>query len=957
LVYEKFLGGVILKWLGSFKSKGFTVLLVVIVLAIAFFSNIAMYLIDYQWFSELGYQEVFFKKLVTQLQFFVPAIIVLFVLFYLYLNSINAHSIKHSGVILSNVEKKIRNKIFVLISLGLSFVLSLMFVLDLWYDFLIFMNKTSFDIADPIFSKDIGYYIFSLPFLNKLYSFLLVLVFVVAAITVLFNLYSFATTKGPKEQFDINVRPINNSRDIYRNILGAASKQLMFLGGLFFLLLAGGFYLRTFDLLYSARGIAYGASYTDVNVTLPSYYVYIGICIITAVILIVSRNKKNLKRAVFGPLLLVVAMVVSGVISGVVQNAIVTPNEIVKEEQYLQNNINYTNYAYNLDKVQEKEFPVNQGLTREDIEKNRVTINNIPINDYRPAKDIYNQIQGLKNYYQFSDMDIDRYMVNGVYRHVFISARELQSANIPKQADAQSASWINKYLKYTHGYGVAMSPVNEVTASGQPRLFIKDMPVTSDVDMKVDTPQIYFGELTKDFVIVNSREKEFDYPATNANIETEYKGTGGIKLNLLNRILFAVKEGKINFLLSQDISSSSRILINRDISKRVQRIAPFLAYDEDPYIVVSEGKLYWIIDAYTISSRYPYSEKMSGQTTTNYIRNSVKVIIDAYNGNTDFYISDPNDPLIKTYSKIFTTLFKPAEEMPEGLRAHLRYPQTLFDIQSDIYKKYHMRNAREFYNKSDVWDVSTQIYGASTNQVNAETVESSYLIMRLPDSESEEFLLMVPYTPQGKTNMISWLAVKNDGDNYGQIVLYRFPSGKIVEGPMQVEGIVSQDTIIGPQLNLLATGGNSQVIRGNMLTIPIEESILYVEPIYVKALNANALPEQKKVIVFFKNRVVMEDTLEEALNRIFPVKQPTGEKPAETPPAAGGETAATPDQLIRKANEIFNAAQEAQRGGNWAEYGNQLKELEKILKQLNEMAGPAVNTEAPGTAPATENGQ
>lgn len=916
------------------------------VLVIAFFSNIAMYLIDYQWFSELGYQEVFFKKIVTQLQFFVPAIIVLFVLFYLYLNSINSHSIKHGGVILSNVEKKVRNRLFILISLGLSFILSLIFVLDLWYDFLIFINKTAFGLTDPIFSKDIGYYIFSLPFLNKLYNFLMVIIFVVAAITVLFNLYNFFSTKTSDEQFDINVRPISNSRNIYRNILGAASKQLMFLGGLFFLLLAGGFYLRSFDLLYSARGIAYGARYTDVRVTLPSYYVYIAICILTAALLIMSRNKKNLKRAVFGPLLLVVAMVVSGVIAGVVQNVIVAPNEIVKEEQYLQNNINYTNYAYNLDKVQEKEFPVNQNLTRKDIEENRVTIDNIPINDYRPAKDIYNQIQGLKNYYQFSDMDIDRYRINGVYRHVFISARELQSANIPKQTEAQSASWINRYLKYTHGYGVAMSPVNEVTPSGQPRLFIKDMPVLSEIDIKVDVPQIYFGELTKDFAIVNSREKEFDYPATNVNIETEYKGTGGIRLNLLNRILFAVREGKINFLLSQDINSNSKVLINRDIARRVQKIAPFLAYDEDPYIAIDEGRLYWIIDAYTISSRYPYSEKMSDQTSTNYIRNSVKVIIDAYNGSTDFYISDPNDPLINTYSKIFTTLFKPVEEMPEGLRAHLRYPQTLFDIQSDIYKKYHMKNAREFYNKSDVWDVSTQIYGASTTQANAETVESSYLIMRLPDSESEEFLLMVPYTPQGKTNMIAWLAVKNDGGNYGQMVLYSFPSGKIVEGPMQVEGIVSQDTIIGPQLNLLATGGNSQVIRGNMLTIPIEESIFYVEPIYVKALNANALPEQKKVIAYFKNQVVMEDTLDKALDRIFPVKEPIQETPAATPPPAGAAPSVTAEELIRKANDVFNAAQNAQKAGNWAEYGNQLKELEDILKRLNEIAGAGTNVEA-----------
>lgn len=922
------------------KTKGITILLAVILLTIAFFNNIAEYLINYQWFAELGYQEVFFKKLLTQLQFFVPALVVLFFLFYLYLNSINAHSIKYSGVILSNVEKKVRTRIFIFVSIGLSFVFSLLFVLDIWYDFLIFMNRTSFDLVDPIYGKDIGYFIFSLPFLNKMYNFLLVIVIAFAAITMAFNGYNFYTTKVPEGEFNMNTRPVGNSRDMYRNILGAAPKQLMFIGGLFFLLLAFGFYLRTFDLLYFSRGVAYGASYTDVNITLPAYYIYMAICILTAIILITTRNKKNIKLIILGPLLLIVTIIVAGVVSGIVQTIIVSPNEMVKEEKFLQYNINYTNYAYNLDKVMEKEFSVNQALTRKDIEENEVTLNNIPINDYRPAKDIYNQIQGLKNYYQFNDMDIDRYMINKIYRQVFISARELQSANIPKQTEARGASWINKYLKYTHGYGVAMSPVNEVTASGQPRLFIKDMPLISDIDIKVDVPQIYFGESTKEFVIVNSREKEFDYPATNVNMETEYAGTGGIKLNILNRILFAVREGKFNFLLSQDINSRSRILINREIISRVRRIAPFLTYDEDPYIVIHDGKLYWIIDAFTSSSRYPYSERINNQTSTNYIRNSVKVVLDAYNGTTDFYISDSSDPIIMTYSKIFSTLFKSMNDMPKGLRDHVRYPQTLFDIQADIYKKYHMKNAREFYNKSDVWDVSTQIYGPSTTQANAEMVESSYLIMRLPDSKKEEFLLMVPYTPQGKTNMIAWLAVKNDGDNYGDIILYSFPSGKIVEGPMQIEGIVSQDTIIGPQLNLLATGGNSQVVRGNMLTIPIEESILYVEPIYVKALNANALPEQKKVIVYFKNQVVMEDTLDEALNGIFPVERHQEE---EIQPGqdiiSDGIADSSMGELIKRANEIYNEAMSAQRSGNWAEYGAKLEDLEDLLNRLNEMTG------------------
>ena len=519
---------------------------------------------------------------------------------------------------------------------------------------------------------------------------------------------------------------------------------------------------------------------------------------------------------------------------------------------------------------------------------------------------------------------------------MFISARELQGANIPKQ-EGGGTSWINRYLKYTHGYGVAMSPVNEVTSSGQPRLFIKDLPVISETDIKLERPQIYFGEILRDFAIVNSREKEFDYPASTGNVETFYEGTGGIPLTFPNRIMLALTQGKMNFILSQDINSQSRVLLHREIVERVKKVAPFLAYDEDPYIVVSGGNLYWIVDAYTISNKYPYSEPIEENTDINYIRNSVKIIIDAYSGTTDFYIADDKDPLVITYANIFKTLFKPMSDMPQDLQAHLRYPQMLFDIQTDIYSKYHIRSAREFYNKSDVWDIGTQIYGPSGTSSESMFVESSYLIMKLPDSEKEEFILMVPYTPQRKNNMISWFAVKNDGDNYGQLKLYTFPSGKIVEGPMQVEGIISQDVAIGNAINLLQSGGNSQVIRGNMLIIPIEDSILYVEPIYLRASNASALPELKKVIVFYRNKVVMEDSLEQSLAIIFPLpmdEEPVAPKPPETP-VKPPEEADTVTELIELANITFNDALEAQKDGNWALYGEKLNELSGILEKLN----------------------
>jgi len=920
------------------RHKGLIVLAAVLVLVIIFFTSIINYLIDYQWFAELNFQEVFFKKLVTQIQFFVPAFILMFIILFTYMKAINAHSEKKSGIGISAKARKTKNLVFGAISAVIAFVFSLVFVSEIWYNFLIYINKTAFNLTDPIFNKDISFYIFELPFLNNLYSFLLGLVFVLFVINILYNAITFFTTGVPGHESQDNVTSMNTPQNIYKNILSAASRQLTLLGGIFFLVVAFGFYIRMFELLYSDRGIAYGASYTDIHVTLPFYYAYIAISVITAILMLVSWGRKNLKLAVFGPILLIIALVGSGLISTGVQSVVVAPNELAKQEKYLQHNIDYTNYAYGLDKVEVKPFAFKQNLQAQDIEENRVTVNNIPINDYRLALEIYNQIQGLKNYYQFNDLDIDRYMINGVYRQVFISPRELLTSSIPSQN--QGSSWINRYLKYTHGYGVAMSPVNEVTPSGQPRLFIRDLPVTSEVDIKIDRPEIYYGELTKDFVIVNTREKEFDYPASNTNVETTYEGNGGIKLNLLNRIMFAVREGKLNFLLSQDINSNSKILINREIQERVRKVVPFLVYDEDPYIVAADGRLYWIIDAYTLSSRYPYSAPIDDTTNVNYIRNSVKVVVDAYNGDTSYYIADNNDPIIKTYANIFKTLFKPLDQMPEALRAHIRYPQTMFDIQAGIYQKYHMKSARELYNKSDIWDVATQIY-SSEGSTEPQEVESTYLIMRLPDSNKEEFLLMVPYTPQGKTNMIAWLAVKNDGEDYGQLVQYDFPSGTIVEGPMQVEGIVSQDTVIGPQLNLLATGGNSRVVRGNMLTIPVEESLLYVEPIYVKAANANALPEMKKVIVYYRNRVVMEDTLEQGLERIFSLsanKPQTPQQPQQPqqPNTGGQEDAAA---LIARANEAFRMAQEAMRSGNWTEYGARLKDLEDMLNKLNSIIG------------------
>lgn len=923
------------------RNKVLIVVLALLVILVAFFKQISSYLIDFQWFKELGYTEVFFKKLVTQVEFFVPTFIVLSIVFWGFFKFLNSHYAKIRVVMPDKREKKLWDRIFLGLSVALSLFFSLVFVSSIWNDFLMFINQVPFNLTDPVFGIDVGFYVFTLPFVTKVHSFLIGIVVLFAIITVIFNLISFASVNDTHQTTtDSNIRPIMNTKTVYWSVLGSASRQLAILGGLFLLLLGVGFILKSFDLLYSPRGVAYGASYTDIHVTLPFYYVFAGLSAISALVLFIMNKRKNFRIMLAGPVLLVVAFIISGVASSVVQTYIVNPNGRTLEMKYLQNNIDYTNYAYALDKVDVKQFNVSQTLTRADIDANKTTISNIPINDYRPAKDIYNQIQGLKNYYTFNDVDLDRYLVNGVYKQVMISARELRSENVPGQTQA-GTSWINRYLKYTHGYGVVMSPITEVTSSGQPRLYLKDMPISSEININIDKPQIYFGELTKDFALVKTKEKEFDYPNSDKTVETLYTGNGGIPMTFLNKLMFAVYEGNMNFLLSNDLTKESRVLINRDIENRVNRLAPFLSLDEDPYIVASGGKLYWIIDAYTYSNRYPYSEPINSSSDVNYIRNSVKVVIDAYEGSVNFYISDTKDPLIKTYSGIFKTVFKPLADMPEGLKAHVRYPQKLFDIQTSIFSKYHMKNAGDLYDKADIWDIATQIYGAKSEQSAAQAVESTYLIMKLPQEKKEEFILMVPYTPQGKSNMISWFGVQCDGDNYGKLILYKFPSGKIIEGPMQVEGIVSQDSIIGPQLNLLETGGNSTVIRGSMMPIPLNNSLIYVEPIYIKAVNANALPEVKKVIVFYKNQVVMEDSLEKALNKIFPTKDSqTGNTSTGTGTTTTGGTTTkelTAIELSKRASTVYLDAQTAMKAGNWAMYGQKINELGELLKQLEKL--------------------
>ncbi|MFH1484563.1 MAG: UPF0182 family protein, partial [Chloroflexota bacterium] len=698
------------------------------------------------------------------------------------------------------------------------------------------------------------------------------------------------------------------------------------LGALIFLLLSWGYWLDIFDLVYSRRGGVIGASYTDVNAQWFAFQVLMAVTILIAVLLVVNVFRRGIRLPIAGVALWVATGIIfGGVYPGVMQKLEVEPNELSKERPYIEYNIAMTRAAFGLEQIEERDFDVSAMVTAKDIQENRDTIDNIRVWDYRPAKDTYNQTQSIRLYYDFNDVDIDRYVIDGKYRQVLISARELS----PEKLTSQAQTWVNQRLQFTHGYGVAMSPVNEFTTEGLPVYFVKDVPPTGA--LKIDRPEIYYGEKTTNYVIANTRAEEFDYPKGDANVYTRYAGKGDIRLDsFFKKFVFAWELGDFNIILSTDLTPESTLLYHRAIQERVSHIAPFLQLDRDPYIVVADGKLVWIQDAYFISSRYPYSQSL--RRGLNYIRNSVKVVIDPYHGTVIFYLVDPTDALAQTYAAIFPTLFAPMSEMPESLRSHLRYPEDLFTIQAEMYRTYHMKEAQVFYNQEDLWDVPIETYGDKE-----QPVEPYYVIMRLEGEQEEEFLLLMPFTPSHKDNMITWLAARNDGENYGKLLAYKFPKDKLIFGPRQIEARMNQDTTISAQLTLWSQRG-SEVIRGNLLVVPIGKSVLYVEPIYLQA-EKGRIPELKRVVVASGNRIVMEPSLEQALRSVMGLA-PSPTAPPTVPAPTPGELPTTVTELARSAQQHYTKAQEYLKAGDWAKYGEELKAMEADLARLVQLAGP-----------------
>jgi uncharacterized membrane protein (UPF0182 family) len=803
------------------------------------------------------------------------------------------------------------------VGLGLLYALP---VRALWLTALANYNAVPFGRVDPILGRDLSFYIFRLPWQRFLQGWFLWLVLLALAGAAL--IYLGTATAG---QVAAQVQAPGRQR-FRLGLTPAGERHLYLLGAVVLGLLAWGYRLSIPNLFYSTGGAAYGAGYTDIHARLPVLQLLTWIAIAGAVILLVNMiiRVRWLPYAVVAAWALV-AFAGGNVYPGLLQKFSVEPNELTREKEYIEYTIELTRAAFGLDAITSADYPVAEEVGSLDLAANESTIKNVRLWDYRPLLRTYGQLQAIRLYYTFNDVDIDRYRLGDDYRQVTLSVREMNHAQLPQTA----RTWLNRHLTYTHGSGLVLSPVNEVGQEGLPALWVRDIPPQSSYpELALTQFQIYHGELTNDYAIVNTTAQEFDYPSGEENVYTTYQGTGGVPIgSLLERLAYAVRLGGSQILLSGYITPDSRLLWRRTIDERVRELAPFLEYDSDPYAVILDGRVVWILDAYTTSSRYPYSEPINTSFgAVNYIRNPVKVTIDAYDGTVTFYLIDPNDPLAATYARIFPSLFRPAGDMDPALVAHWRYPEGMFRIQATKYQSFHMTDPQVFYNQEDLWTWPEEILDGEKLRI-----EPYYVNMRLQGETDNEFVLMLPYTPSTKQNMIAWLYARNDGEQYGQLGVYKFPKQQLVYGPAQVESRISQDPQISSQLTLWDQRG-SQVIRGNLLVIPVDRAILYIEPIFLQA-ESSQLPELRRVIVAYGNKIAMTETLAAGLAQVMGVAVPSGQEPADAEPASPppeGDVAG----LIQQANDHYLAAQDCLQAGDWACYGRAMDALEQVLQAL-----------------------
>lgn len=902
------------------KQVTFVTIFAVILLLIIFFDKIVGLIINIEWYKEVGYLSVYFTKIAAILKLMVPIFIVCFIGIWLYYRSLRNSINKWKNVIEVDKRKRsIERKIFFTVDFIISFFVSYIFSSTYWYRILQFSHSVSFNMKDPIFNKDISFYVFRLPLLESIYGIVIALLIFLIIVTLMTYFIMSTFDRAYGNDISGNIR---NVRFFRSGITKFAGKQLAALSSLILLCVSFGYLLKAWNLVYSPRGVVFGASYTDVNVSLKFYYVIIVVALLAAVITFISVLISKIKPIVISILVIVVLIFGEGAASLLVENFVVRSNQKTLEQPYIKYNIDYTRKAFNIDNIKEVPFDVKNDLTASDIQNDKDTINNIRINSYEPALEFFNQVQSIKYYYQFNDIDIDRYNIDGKYNQVFIAPREVNTKSI------EPATWQNTHLIYTHGYGVVMSKVNSVTSEGQPDFVIKDIPPENGTDIKLDNPRIYYGESTNDYAVVKTNISEFDYPKGGDIVKNQYDGTAGLSMSFANKLLFTEYYKNFNFLLSRDITPQSKILINRNIVDRVKTIAPFLTYDKDPYIVIDNGRLYWMIDAYTTSDRYPFSQY---DNDINYIRNSVKVVVDAVNGTTNFYIVDKNDPIAQSYSEIFKGLFKDANEMPQGLKDHFKYPGDIFDIQCRVLGKYHVTDPGVFYDGGDLWEISQ-----NEKQVEGEkaVTEAPYVTMKLPGENNEEMVLTNYFNVRDKENMAAIFGARMDKDNYGKLILYRMPSQMTIPGPYMFKQKLNQDTSISQALTLWNKDG-SQVQFGDTLIVPIKDSLLYVEPMYLRASGKNSIPEVKRIIMSYGDKIVLADSVESALEQLFNYNSQQNTQAGTPGTATDTQSGMVSQDKIKTIKDLYDKAIEAQKNGDWAGYGDYIKQLGDIINDLN----------------------
>jgi uncharacterized protein len=893
-------------------------------------------LVDWLWFQEIGFERIFLTRIAAQWALGIGAFLLAFAVLYGNARLAMFGMEPRTGTMREQIQRVLQQglpprTLFARLAAAAALPLSLLLAFFIgaaisaqWESILELIHRSQFGVTDPVFGRDVSYYVWVLPAISLATDvawLLLILSLALLAVPIY-------AARGEVAAFGYKlvIRPLAQTH------IAVLVALLLVVHGLRM------YFVQLPSLLNNQYAVLSGANYTDLNFRVPAMHVLAVAAFVAAAIILWSGRRGNLVgvaiRVIAGYVLLSVLSLVG---AAAFQRVSVQPNELAREAPQIVHHIAATRAAWGIANVERRELGTDTRLTPTLLAENRATIDNVRLWDREPLLQTYGQIQAIRTYYDFVSVDDDRYMVNGELRQVMLSARELNSAALPTRG------FINEHLTYTHGMGVTLGPSNQVTSEGLPVLFIRDLPPLSTTDVRITRPQIYFGELSESFVLAPSRQREFDYPAGegDAAVYSQYDGRGGVPIgSLARRLLFALRFKSMNIVLSGDVTPQTKILFHRQIRDRATRALPFVRFDRDPYLVITaDGLLKWVLDAYTTTTRFPYSKAGGGVT---YMRNAVKVVVDAYDGDIQAYISDPTDPIIRTYSRIYPGLLRELAGMPADLRAHLRYPEDLFRLQTELYGTFHMGNPETFYHREDQWQIPGG--GGEGQRRGIPTPFLRHMVMKLPGEQEPEFILMRPFTPRQKDNLAAWMVARNDGENYGKLVSYRFPRQSLVFGPNQIINRINQDTDVAREITLWDQRG-SEVLRGELLVIPIAQALLYVQPLYLRA-QGGKIPELKRVIVAHEGRVAMEETLEAALARLFGAALPrttarpdtaSGDAPAAAPatqPTSAPAPDATTQALLRQAGEAYERARQAQRADDWGTYGTEMRRLGEILRRL-----------------------